>query len=113
MDKDFIAAGDFTIGTLDSKSRIAPVSQNGMAVTICLCSTPDLQTPFSPWPSFDGGERISIDLRITPELEKLADHIDSVIQKQVQANPSTWYSTVPKNLENLYNSCRRPASKEG
>ena len=108
-----IANGDFQIGSLDSKSRIAPITQNGKPVLITLSPTPDLTTPFSPWPSFDGGERISIDLRITPELEKLANHIDSVIQKQVQANPSTWYSKVPKNLENLYNSCRRPASKEG
>ena len=31
---DFIASGDFAIGTLDSKSRIAPVTLNGMAVTM-------------------------------------------------------------------------------
>ena len=43
----------------------------------------------------------------------LAEWIDECIQRQVQANPATWYSKVPKNLDSLYNSCRRPASKEG
>ena len=111
--EQFIASGDFLIGALDSKSRIAPISQNGKPVLLTLSATPQLTTPFAPWPSFDGGERISIDLRITDQLQKLAEHIDSVVQKQVQTSPSTWYSKVPKNLENLYNSCRRPASKEG
>ena len=111
--QEFLSSGNFTIGQVDSKTRIAPVTRDGRPIFITLAKTPTLTTPFSPWPSFDGGERISIDLRSTPELEKLADHIDSVIQKQVQANPSTWYSKVPKNLENLYNSCRRPASKDG
>ena len=111
--KDFIAAGDFAIGTLDSKSRIAPVTQNGMAVTICLSATPDLQTPFSPWPSYDGGERTSLDLICTPELQRLAEHIDSVILKEVRADPGRWFSKTPKNLDDMHVSARRPASKEG
>ena len=35
------------------------------------------------------------------------------MQAQVTASPQTWYSKVPKNLDSLYNSCRRAASKEG
>ena len=89
---DFIAAGDFQIGTLDSKSRIAPITQNGKPVLICLSKTPDLQTPFSPWPSYDGGERTCLDLLVTPELERLAAHIDGVIKKQVTADPTKWFS---------------------
>ena len=108
-----IAGGDFQIGALDSKSRIAPVSRDGKPVLITLSSKPTLTTPFSPWPAYDGGERCSIDFRLTPELEKLAGWIDEVVQRQVQSSPTTWYSKVPKNLENLYNSCRRPASREG
>ena len=73
--KGFIAAGDFTISTIDSKSRIAPVTQNGKPVLICLSATPELQTPFSPGPSDDGGERTSLDLICTPELERLAEHL--------------------------------------
>ena len=109
----FIAGGDFQIGALDSKSRIAPVTRDGKPILITLAATPELTSPFSPWPSFDGGERCSIDFRITPELERLAAHIDEVVQAAVTQNPTTWYSKVPKNLENLYNSCRRAASKEG
>ena len=108
-----IAGGDFQIGALDSKSRIAPVSRDGKPVLITLSSKPTLTTPFSPWPAYDGGERCSIDFRLTPDLEKLASWIDEVVQRQVQANPTTWYSKVPKNIESLYNSCRRTASKEG
>ena len=109
----FIAGGEFQIGALDSKSRIAPVTRDGKPILITLADKPELSTPFSPWPSFDGGERCSMDFRITPELERLAAHIDGVLQKQVQSCPTTWYSKVPKNLENPHNSCRRAASKEG
>ena len=111
--EQFLASGDFQIGTLDSKSRIAPITQNGKPVLLTLSATPKLTTPFAIWLSFDGGERISIDLRITEDLGKLAEHIDSVVQKQVQSSPSTWYSKVPKNIDSLYSSCRRPASKDG
>ncbi len=110
----FIAGGDFQIGALDSKSRIAPVTRDGKPILIKLADKPELSTPFSPWPPYNGeGERCSIDLRITPELERLAAHIDDVVQAAVTQNPSTRYSKVPKNLENLHNSCRRAASKEG
>ena len=109
-----IAGGAFQIGALNSKSRIAPVTRNGKPVMIILSSKPELTTPFAIWPPHNGeGERCSIDFRLTPELEKLATWIDCVIQKQVQSTPTTWYSKVPKNLESLYNSCRRAASKEG
>ena len=53
--EQLIAGGDITIGALDSKSRIAPVTRNGKPVLITLAATPTLSTPFSPWPSFDGG----------------------------------------------------------
>mgnify|MGYP003316692775 CR=1 FL=1 len=110
----FIAGGDFQIGALDSKSRIAPVTRDDKPILIKFADKPELGTPFSPWPPYGGeGERCSIDLRITPELERLAAHIDDVVQAAVTQNPTTWYSKVPKNLENLYNSCRRTASKEG
>ena len=59
----FIAGGDFQIGVLDSKSRIAPVTRDGKPVLITLSSKPELTTPFSPWPAYDGGERCSIDFR--------------------------------------------------
>ena len=49
----------------------------------------------------------------TPELSCLADHIDSVIEKQVTAEPTRWWSKVPKNLDDMHVSARRTASKEG
>ena len=111
--EQFIASGDIEIGALDSKSRIAPVTQNGKPVLLTLSASPELTTPFSPWPSYDGGERCSIDLRMTPQLGDLADHLDEMVQRIVGANPTQWFSKPPKNLDTLYNSARRPASKEG
>ena len=110
-----IAGGDFRIGAIqDAKSRIAPVTRDGKPLLITLSAKPELTTPFSPWPPCnEESERCSIDFRITPDLERLAAHIDQVVQAAVTQNPTTWYSKVPKNLENLYNSCRRAASKEG
>ena len=109
----FIASGDFQIGTVDPKSRIAPVTQNGRPVLITLAKTPELTTPFFPWPSYDGGERTNLDFRITPELEKLAAHIDGVIQQTVGENPQQYYTKLPKHVESLFNSIQRPANKEG
>ena len=110
---EFIASGDFQIGAVDPKSRIAPITQGGRSVFITLAKTPSLTTPFAPWPSYDGGERTNVDLRVTPELEKLAGHLDDVIQSAVSKNPSQYYTKVPKNLESIFNSIRRPANKEG
>ena len=88
-----IAGGDFQIGAIqDAKSRIAPITRDGKPVLTTLSAKPELTTPLSPWPSYDGGERCSLDLRLTPELTKLAEWIDECILKQVQANPATWYN---------------------
>ena len=97
----FIAAGDFQIGQVDPKSKIAPITQNGRSVLITLANTPTLTSPFSPLPSYDGGERTNLDLRITPDLEKLAAHIDAVIQQTVGENPGQFYNRIPKNLDSL------------
>ena len=88
--EEFIAGGDFQIGARDPKSRIAPVTRNGKPILLCLSAKPELTTPFPVWPSYNGGERISVDFRLTPDLERLAEHIDSVVQKQVAANPGQW-----------------------
>ena len=109
----FISSGNFDIGVVDLKSKIAPVTQNGRSVLITLAKTPTLTTPFCPWPSYDGGDRTNLDLRITPDLERLAAHIDECVQQKVLANPSHYYSKIPKNLDSLFNSIRREANKEG
>ena len=109
---EFVAKGDFQLGALDAKTRIAPVTQNGKPVFITLCATPDLQTPWSVWPSYDGGARCSVELLVTPQLQKLGDHIDKVVLETVKANPSQWFSKTPKSVEDLHNSVIRQPSKE-
>ena len=110
---EFIASGDFQIGQVDPKTKIAPITKNGRSVLITLAKTPTLTSPVSPWPSYDGGERTNLDLSITPDLERLAAHIDEVIQQTVGTNPGQFYTKLPKNVESLFNSIRRPANKEG
>ena len=113
--QEFLSLGDFTIGSVDSKTRIAPVTREGRPIFITLAKTPTLTTPFNCWPSFDGGERTSLDLRCEDdsELAKLAAHIDKIIMKQVLADPTKFYTKPPKNLQDQYNSLHRPPSKEG
>ena len=112
--QEFLASGDFTIGAVDSKTRIAPVTRDGRPIFICLAKTPTLTTPFSPWPSYDGNERTSLDLRCErdSDLAKLAERIDEIVQKQVLADPTKFYSKPPKNLQDQYNSLHRPPNKE-
>ena len=49
--QEFLKSGDFTIGSVDSKTRIAPVTREGRPIFITLAKTPTLTTPFPPWPS--------------------------------------------------------------
>ena len=42
--EQLLAGGDITIGALDSKSRIAPVTRNGKPVLITLSASPTLTT---------------------------------------------------------------------
>ena len=113
--QEFLNSGNFTIGSVDSKTRIAPVTRDGKPIFITLAKTPTLTAPFSPWPSYDGNERTSLDLRCEDDsdLAKLAAHIDTIIKKQVLADPTKFYTKPPKNLEDQYNSLHRPPNKEG
>ena len=113
--QEFLSSGDFTIGSVDSKTRIAPVTRDGKPIFITLAKTPTLTTPFSPWPSYDGNERTSLDLRCEDDsdLAKLAERIDEIVQKQVLADPTKFYSKPPKKLQDQYNSLHRPPNKEG
>ena len=73
--EEFLKAGEGrTIGTVGPKTKIAPVvTREGKPIYITLAKTPTLTTAWLRWPSYDGGERTSLDLRITGELEQLAE----------------------------------------
>ena len=111
--QEFIQSGDdLQIGTADPKTKIAPLTRNGKPIYITLAKTPTLSTPFSPWPSYDNGERTSLDLRTTPELEQLAEHIDELIQKQVLADRRNFMRGHPRAWPTTTTRCiGRPPSR--
>ena len=112
--QEFIQSGEhLEIGTVDPKTKIAPLTRDGKPIYITLAKSPTLGTPFSPYPSYDGGERTSLDLRTPPELEQVAEYIDEIIQRQVLADPQKFYARPPKSLADNYNSLHRPPSKAG
>ena len=107
----FFAKGDFQLGALDTKTRIAPITQDGKPVLIKLSTNPELQTPWNVWPSYDGGPRCSCELLLTPALQRLGEHIDDAVLRAVRANAGTFFSKQPKSLDDLHNSIIRAPSK--
>jgi hypothetical protein len=67
-----------------------------------LAKTPSLTTPFIP-KAFDGGDRVSFDLRAGP-LEAGIDKLDSAIKACVIANKDKYYKKPPSDeeLDRLY-----------
>ena len=69
------------------KARIANIfDARGKPIKLNLCKEPVLRTPWQV-SSFDGGERCTLDVVLTPELERVADKIDSdvlVLSRKIQ-----------------------------
>ena len=61
--------------------------------------------------SFDGGERCSLDIVLTPELQRLGDKIDGEVRGFIEKNTERYFKTPPK--EDWYKSIKKEPSKEG
>ena len=105
-----IQIGD--IGPNKSGGRSAPITTNGQAVKLTLSKQPVLTTPFAP-SAYDGGVRVSLDIRLTSELEKLADEIDAAVLAHVKKNAATYWKKPPKDPEKWSQPVRFGWSFEG
>ena len=80
--------GVLSVGDISQKgkARITNIfDARAKPVKLNLCKEPVLRTPWQV-SSFDGGERCTLDLVLTPELERLADKIDSDVRGFIEKN---------------------------
>ena len=105
--------GILSVGDINQKgkARIANIfDARGKPIKLNLCKEPVLRTPWQV-SSFDGGERCTLDLKLTPELERVADKIDSDVRGFIEKNSDRYFKTPPK--EDWYKSIKKEPSKEG
>ena len=105
--------GALSVGGISQKgkARIAPIyDARGKAVKLILSKEPVLRTPWQV-SSFDGGERCSLDICLTPELDNLCTKIDSEVRGFIEINPDRYFKNPPK--EDWYKSLKKESSKEG
>ena len=105
--------GTLSVGDISQKgkARIANISDaKGKPIKLVISKEPVLRTPW-PVSSFDGGERCSLDIVLTPELERLADKIDTEVRGFIEKNSERYFKTPPK--EDWYKSVKKAPSKEG
>ena len=105
--------GVLSVGDISQKgkARIANISDaKGKPIKLVISKEPVLRTPW-PVSSFDGGERCSLDIVLTSELENLADKIGTEVRGFIEKNSERYFKTPPK--EDWYKSMRKDQSKEG
>ena len=105
--------GTLSVGEISQKgkARIAPIlDAKGKPIKLILSKEPVLRTSW-PVSSFDGGERCSLDIVLTPELQRLGDKIDGEVRGFIEKNTERYFKTPPK--EDWYKSIEKEPSKEG
>ena len=104
--------GALSVGDISQKgkARIAPIFDvKGKQIKLFLAKEPVLRTPWQV-SSFDGGERCSLDIRLTPELQQLGTKIDTEVKGFIEKNSERYFKNPPK--DDWYKSIIKESSKE-
>ena len=105
--------GTLSIGDISQKgkARIAPINDSkGKPIKLILSKEAVLRTPWQV-SSFDGGDRCSLDIILTEELEALCAKLDDSVRGCIEKDPDRYFRTPPK--EDWYKPFKKEASKEG
>ena len=105
--------GTLSVGDVSQKgkARIAPINDaKGKPIKLILSKEAVLRTPWQV-SSFDGGDRCSLDIILTDELEALCVKIDDSVRYCIEKDPDRYFKTPPK--EDWYKPLKKEASKEG
>ena len=81
--------GTLSVGDISQKgkARIAPVNDaKGKPIKLILSKEAVLRTPWQV-SSFDGGDRCSLDIILTDELEALCTKIDDAVRGCIEKDP--------------------------
>ncbi|MDA8583150.1 hypothetical protein N9L68_02930 [bacterium] len=98
--EDFLKPKFVTLSVGDispkGKARIANISgSRGKQIKLVLSKQPVLRTPWTV-SSFDGGGRCSLDIVLTPELDRLAANIDSEARGFIEKDTERYFKTPHK-----------------
>ena len=105
--------GALSVGDISQKgkAKIAPVVDcHGKAVKLTLSKEPTLRTPWSV-SSFDGGDRCTLDIVLTDELEQVCTKIDTEVRSAIEKDTTKHFKNPPK--DDWFNSLKKEPSKEG
>ena len=105
--------GALSVGDMcqKGKARIANTyDSKGKPIKIFLAKEPVLRTPWQV-SSFDGGERCSLDICLTPELQQLGNKIDTEVRSYIEKNFDRYFKNPPK--DDWYKSIIKESSKDG
>ena len=92
-----IHIGDISISKNGAKNAPVGLGADLKTLRLVLSKTPVLTTPFEP-KAFDGGDRVSFDLRAGP-LESKIDLLDSTILACVVQNKDKFWKKPPSDEE--------------
>ena len=87
--------GALSVGDIcqKGKARVANIyDSKGKPIKLFLAKEPVLRTPWQV-SSFDGGERCSLDICLTPELEQLGIKIDTEVRGFIEKNSDRYFKT--------------------
>ena len=105
--------GAISLGDISQKgkARIAPIHDaKGKPIKLVLSKAAVLRTPWQV-SSFDGGDRCSLDIVLTEELEALCSKIDDAVRGAVEKDPNRYFKGPLK--EDWYKPLKKEPSKEG
>ena len=97
-----LRAGDITLSKSGAKNAPVGLGADLKTLRLVLSKAPVLTTPFVP-KAFDGGDRVSLDIRAGP-IEAAIDRLDAAILACVIANKTKYWKKPPSDeeLKQLY-----------
>ena len=105
-----IHVGDIVVGKTGARNASLGSGPELEPIRIALSKSPSLSTPFVPT-AFDGGDRVSLDIRGPTELQEVIDKIDRTIKAYVIKHKAKYWKKAPSDteLESYYTPLlRRP-----
>ena len=103
--------GEITLSKTGAKTASIGVGADLKQLRIILAKSPTLTTPFVPT-AFDGGDRVSFDIRAQDPVEGYIDKLDALILQYVTKHKERFFKSPPSDgdLARLYTPLKKQAS---
>ena len=93
-----VQVGDISVAKSGAKNAPVGLGPDLKPLRLVLAKTPSLTTPFVP-SAFDGGDRVSLDLRAFGRVEEAMDMLDSLLMNYVIQHKDKYFKKPPTEAE--------------